>query len=167
MSGNTKSCGCLDREAVVRNNYKHGMRHTRIYNIWTKMKDRCYNPRSTNYRYYGSHGVSICDEWLDFNKFYEWTKISGYKNDLSIDRINVFGNYEPLNCRWATAKQQNSNTTRNHMITIGMETKTIQDWADTASIHRSTILSRLQRGWTTDDAVLTPKYSYPKTTVTS
>lgn len=155
---NTRSCGCLDREIVAKNSVKHGMRYTRIYNIWRKMKERCLNRNSDNYRYYGARGVKVCDEWMSFSGFYEWSKISGYRDDLTIDRINVFGNYCPSNCRWATMQEQNNNTTRNHTITIGMETRTIQGWADEVGISRSTILARLQNGWSPEDAVLTPKY---------
>lgn len=155
---NTRSCGCLDREIVAKNSVKHGMRYTRIYNIWRKMKERCLNRNSDNYRYYGARGVKVCDEWMSFSGFYEWSKISGYRDDLTIDRINVFGNYCPSNCRWATMQEQNNNTTRNHTITIGIETRTIQGWADEVGISRSTILARLQNGWSPEDAVLTPKY---------
>lgn len=156
--GNTRSCGCLDREVVARNAIKHGMRYTRIYNIWRKMKERCLNPNADNYRYYGARGVKVCDEWMSFEGFYEWVKTSGYRDDLTIDRINVFDNYCPGNCRWATMREQNNNTTRNHTITIGKETRTIQGWADEMGINRSTILSRLQNGWSPEDAVLMPRY---------
>lgn len=156
--GNTKSCGCLDREVVAKNAIRHGMRYTRIYNIWRKMKERCSNPNATNYRYYGAKGIRVCEEWLAFETFYEWAKTSGYRDDLTIDRINVFDNYKPGNCRWATIREQNNNTTRNHTITIGRETRTIQGWADEIGINRSTILSRLKNGWSPEDAVLMPRY---------
>lgn len=156
--GNTKSCGCLDREVVAKNAIKHGMRYTRIYNIWRKMKERCSNPNATNYRYYGAKGIRVCEEWMEFEAFYEWAKTSGYRDDLTIDRINVFDNYKPGNCRWATIREQNNNTTRNHTITIGREARTIQGWADVMGINRSTILSRLKNGWSPEDAVLMPRY---------
>lgn len=158
-SGNTRSCGCLDREAVARNNYKHGMWSTRIYNIWRKMKDRCYNPKSGSYRYYGQKGIKVCDAWLTFEGFYKWVKTTNYNDTLSIDRINSLGNYEPSNCRWATIKEQNNNTSKNHFITVGNETRTLQGWADETGLHRSTIGSRLQNGWDMEDAVLMPKYA--------
>ena len=155
---NTRSCGCLDREVVSKNAIKHGMRYSRLYNIWGKMKERCFNPNADNYRHYGGKGIKVCDEWLTFEGFYEWAKSSGYRDDLTIDRINVFGNYCPDNCRWATMREQANNTTRNHTITIRNETKTVQGWADEVGISRSTILSRLQNGWSPEDAVLMPKY---------
>ena len=94
---------------VIAMNYKHGMWKTRLYNIWKKMKDRCYNPNANNYRYYGGKGVKVCEEWHSFQPFYEWAMANGYADNLSIDRISGFGNYEPNNCRWATYTEQNRN----------------------------------------------------------
>ena len=158
-SGNTKSCGCLDREAVAKNNYKHGMWNTRLYNIWRKMKDRCNNPKSTSYKYYGERGIKVCKEWSSFDGFYKWAKNANYNDELTIDRINSSGNYEPSNCRWATVKEQNNNTSKNHFITIGKETRTLQGWAEETGLHRNTILSRLQHGWNPKDVVSMPKYA--------
>ena len=94
---NDKQNSCMCR------NKKHGMSNTKIYSIYNNMKDRCYNIRNHAYKDYGGKGVIICDEWLnDFTNFYEWSKKNGYKEGLSIDRINVNGNYEPSNCRWIT-----------------------------------------------------------------
>lgn len=157
-SGNTRSCGCLDIEAISKNNFKHGMWNTRIYNIWKKMKDRCYNPNSPNYKYYGAKGVKVCDEWQDFSGFYRWVQTTNYNDKLTIDRINCFGNYEPSNFRWATMKEQNNNTSKNFLITIGTETKSAQEWSEASGLHRTTILARIKNGWSAEEAVLTPKY---------
>lgn len=123
------------------------------------MRDRCYNPNSNSYRYYGAKGVSICQEWQAFKPFYDWAMANGYNDKLTIDRKNVFGNYEPSNCRWATTREQNNNTTRNVFITIGSETKTVQQWAEEAGISRNTILYRLRHGMAPEDAVLAPRYN--------
>ena len=89
---------------------KHGLSHTRLYSIWCGMKKRCYSEKSINYKYYGARGVKICDEWKnDFKSFYDWAMDNGYKDDLTIDRINPFKNYEPSNCRWATDDDQRHN----------------------------------------------------------
>lgn len=159
VSGNTQSCGCLDREMVIAMNYKHGMWKTRLYNIWKKMKDRCYNPNANNYRYYGGKGVKVCEEWHSFQPFYEWAMANGYADNLSIDRISGFGNYEPNNCRWATVKEQNNNTSKNVYITIGKETRTVSGWAEETGTHRNTILTRMRNGMSPEAAVLTPCHS--------
>lgn len=96
----------------------HGLSHTRIDNIYKTMLARCYKPTHNRYKYYGAKGVVVCDEWLcDKTKFFEWAFNNGYREDLTIDRINVNGNYEPSNCRWATYKEQNNNKTNNRWVT--------------------------------------------------
>ncbi len=109
-----QSCGCLHTESVVENNRKlkttHGQKKTRLYNIWRGMKIRCTNEKFRFYRCYGGRGITICDEWMNsFESFRDWALANGYSDELSIDRINNDGNYEPNNCRWVTQSEQNSN----------------------------------------------------------
>jgi hypothetical protein len=81
-------------------NHKHKMSHTRIYECWQHMKRRCYSPQDKRYNYYGGRGITVCDEWLkDFKNFADWALSNGYSDELTLDRIDVNGNYEPLNCR--------------------------------------------------------------------
>ncbi len=92
LTGNTSTCGCRNG---------HGMRYTRIYRTWINMKQRCLNPKEMHYKRYGGRGIKICQEWIkDFNSFYKWAISSGYKENLTIDRIKNDGNYEPSNCQW-------------------------------------------------------------------
>lgn len=112
-SGASRSCGCYNRDRVREYFTTHGGRHTRLFSIWSSMKTRCYNPKSKSYRYYGEKGVSICPEWLhDFGAFQKWAIANGYQDDLTIDRINVDGDYCPENCRWATWHEQRMNQGR-------------------------------------------------------
>lgn len=109
--GNTRSCGCLRVDAVVRRNLTHGMRHTPTYNSWASMIQRTCNPRHPSWKNYGGRGVTVCDRWL--HSFEDFLADMGARPPgLSIDRIDNDGNYEPGNCRWATRSQQNSNTRR-------------------------------------------------------
>ena len=140
-----KSCGCLNKEKTTERNTKHSLRHTRIYRIWLLMKNRCLNSKYHLFKNYGRRGITICDEWKnDFVKFYNWSMANGYKDDLTIDRINVNGNYEPSNCRWATKLQQQRNTTRLRKITYKNETHCISEWAEILGLEYNTLYHRFR-----------------------
>lgn len=156
-SGNTKSCGCLQRENTSRANTRHGKRHTRLYSIWTTMRNRCYRENQTEYKNYGDRGISVCDEWRDdFQAFYDWAMDNGYQDDLTIDRIDWNGNYEPSNCRWATQKEQQNNRRNNHLLTHNGETHTMSEWAEIKGIKAATLYRRLKDGWMIEKAIETP-----------
>ena len=153
VNGGSKSCGCLNKELrSQRKIIKHGMVKTRPYKIWVDMKRRCNNPKNKAYKYYGEKGVRVCDEWVnDFSAFYEWAKENGYNDNLTLDRIDSDGNYEPSNCRWATKTEQANNTSRNVFITYKNKTQTISMWAKELGIKYSLIQDRLSAGWTPEE----------------
>ena len=101
----TISCGCYRRENTTKRNLKHGYSGTSEYNIWCSMKERCYTPKSIDFPNYGGRGIIVCDRWK--HCFENFINDMGMKKEgMSLDRINNNGNYEPSNCRWATASQQ-------------------------------------------------------------
>ena len=156
-SGSTMSCGCLRREITTSKNYKHGLSNKRIHSIWRGMKQRCENPKNISFQYYGLRGISICDEWSDdFKKFYDWSMNNGYSDNMSIDRINVYGNYEPCNCRWVNIDVQNNNRGNNHYLSIDGKTLTISQWSKISGVNRKTITDRIIRfGWDPKETVFT------------
>lgn len=123
--------------------YKH---YTRLYNIWTCMRQRCNNPNNPSYPHYGGKGVRICDEWSEYVGFRAWALANGYDETKSIDRIDVDGNYEPSNCRWADSKTQANNTTRNRRIPFRGKRMTMSEIADVLGVSYSTIQHRVERG---------------------
>ncbi|MHC0037905.1 hypothetical protein [Pseudoneobacillus sp. C159] len=158
LRGITQSCGCLSREILVARNKRnatHNMRNTRLYHIWDTMKARCYRSYSKDFKNYGARGISICEEWKSkFELFYEWAMENGYAEHLTIDRIDVNGNYEPSNCRWLTVKEQANNKRVNRYITIKGETKTIAEWSDKSGISQKALRYRIESGWSEDDLLV-------------
>ena len=128
----------------------------RLYRIWQHMKDRCYNHNCDSYHNYGGRGITVCDEWRNnYQNFQEWALRNGYTDDLTIDRSNVNGNYEPSNCRWLTQQEQSFNKRTNRTLTYKNKTQTLTEWATELNINSNTLLYRLRRGWTVERALST------------
>ena len=153
MLGRPKSCGCirgphysdipLDRD--------------RIYSIYKGIKRRCYNPKCKEYDRYGGRGITVCDEWLNnFGTFRLWALSNGYQPNLTIERIDNDGDYCPDNCRWATMKEQNNNTSWNRRITFDGITLTVSDWAKKIGISQQALQKRLNN-WPIDRALTDPR----------
>lgn len=156
-SGTIKSCGCYKKDIAIKNFTKHNMYKTKIYYVYYGIKDRCYNKKAKAYKNYGDKGIKVCDEWLDgFINFYNWAIANGYKEGLTIDRIDSNGNYEPSNCRWVDRIIQNNNTNRNHYITYNGEAKTISEWARYLGMNRQTLQGRLRNGHSIKEAFEKP-----------
>lgn len=157
----TKSCGCLKNEISIGDETrKHGMTGTRIYRIYRGMIERCYNKNSVSYKDWGGRGIAVCAEWLGekgFENFYKWSMENGYKDNLSIDRKNNDGNYEPSNCRWATRLIQTNNTRKNVYITYKGKTQSLADWCRELELEYDMIYLRYRRGWDTEKMFTQPK----------
>lgn len=152
-SGTTKSCGCLLREAHT----THGDTHTRLHNIWTNMKSRCNNPKNPRYKDYGGRGITICKEWdKSFTAFRMWAMDNGYRDDVSIDRIDNDKGYSPSNCRFVDKYTQANNKRNNYHITYEGRTQTINEWSRELGLSVKTLRSRLDRSkWSIKDALFT------------
>lgn len=134
----------------------HGGTGTRLYRAWQNMKARCYRKSSREYENYGGRGIEVCDEWKKhFEPFRDWSLQNGYSDLLTLDRINVNGNYEPNNCRWITNKEQQSNRRDNVLIEFNGDIKTLSQWSEYLGIGFKTLQDRINR-WGVEKALTTP-----------
>lgn len=150
-SSHTKSCGCSWGQL-------HGKSHERIYKIWKGMKDRCKNPNNKSYRIYGAEGKKVCNEWLNnFQAFYDWSMTNGYKEDLTIERIDGTKGYSPDNCKWVTRTEQMNNVRYNRYLTYNNKTQTVSQWAKEMDINYHTLICRLDElHWDIEKALTMP-----------
>ncbi|MBT9670431.1 hypothetical protein GPK34_00070 [Secundilactobacillus kimchicus] len=156
----TESCGCLIGESAKKRFTKHGGSGSKLYMVWSAMRQRCDNSNNKDYPNYGARGIHVSQDWAkDFAKFKIWSESHGYQEGLTLDRVDVNGNYEPDNCRWVTMKVQANNERFNRRITFDGETHTLADWADKLEIKYPTLSNRINTyGWTVEKAfTLKPK----------
>lgn len=148
--GKVVSCGCWNTEKRI----THGMSRTHVNSVWRSMLDRCRNPKNRAYVNYGGRGIQVCDEWSDFAVFNKdmGNRPAGYQ----IDRINNDGNYEPGNCRWVTAKQQQNNKRETRMLEFKGKTQSLGDWSAETGIKWHTLRGRLRYGWDAERTLTTP-----------
>jgi hypothetical protein len=161
INGGRKSCGCLKVDILRDRSTKHGLsggagHATRLYRIWLHMRGRCFSKDKSDYKHYGGRGITVCKEWDDYKSFYMWAYANGYKDDLTIERVNNDGNYEPSNCKWATRKEQSRNTRASHFITFNGIAKTLAEWSEDLGFSGNLLLMRLRRGWSVEKALTTP-----------
>jgi hypothetical protein len=159
LAGTTVSCGCKTHDDLINRDTKHGLSitHRRLCRIYYAMIGRCYDVTRHGYKNYGGRGIRVCCEWKEsIASFVLWALAHGYNDNLSIDRIDSNGNYEPENCRWVTILEQSRNKTTNVFITYHDETKVLKDWATQFGISQSALRNRLKKGWNIEDALITP-----------
>lgn len=160
IHGRIKSCGCLKTEGTIKRMTKHGGyingKKSRVLNTHAFMMQRCYNPNRPDYKHYGGRGITVKSEWHDFVTFREWAFANGYREGLTIERIDFNGNYEPSNCMWIPRSEQPKNTRRNHVVTINDETYYISEWLRIKGIKMFTFYGRLRRGWSIERALTQP-----------
>jgi hypothetical protein len=121
------------------------------------MKTRCYNFNTNAYKYYGGRAITVCDEWKnDFMNFYIWAINNGYRDALTLDRINNDGNYSPDNCRWVTIREQSLNRRDSHLVTVNDITKPLNEWCRIYNINSKTVRDRIKRGWSYEKALTSP-----------
>lgn len=144
--GHKKSCGCYKREENANRLTKHGMKRTKFYGVWCGIKSRCNNKNHEYYHIYGGRGIKVCDRWQDFMNFYS-DMIEGYSEGLTVERLNVNGDYSPENCVWATNKEQGNNKRSNRVFTIDGVTDTLMNLCERYEMNYGTVKSRLRYGW--------------------
>lgn len=153
VCGNSKSCGCFRIENGKNINLKHGDTGSRLYETWNNMKDRCFNTRHKFYHDYGGRGITVCNEWKNsYEEFKKWALANGYADNLTIDRVNVDGDYEPNNCRWTTMKVQSNNRRSNSFLEYDGKRLTYSQWEEALGLRKRILTGRVKRGMDIEEA---------------
>lgn len=147
-NGRSKSCCCYAEETLRNRSdfYPKELRVKRLYRIWHNMTERCNNKNNAGFKNYGGRGITVCSEWNNYETFARWALNNGYKDNLTIDRIDNDSGYSPNNCRWATMEDQVRNRRNNRYETINGTTKTVAEWAREYRVNAKTVTERLDRG---------------------
>ena len=138
-SGRRKSCGCLRKEVAAESRTSHGYSGTPTYETWLKMRSRCANPTTSQYKHYGGRGITVCKRWDSFENFL--SDMGERPIGKTLDRIDVDGDYEPTNCRWATQSEQMNNTHRS----VKYQGKPLTEWSDETGIPYAKLSYRFRR----------------------
>jgi hypothetical protein len=153
-SGHTSSCGCAITDMLIARNTKHGMAHTSEYEIWQDMRKRCQNPKHKYYEYYGGKGISVCERWQNFENFY--ADMGKRPDNLTIDRIDSNGNYEPGNCKWSTRLEQSRNRKNSKVIEYNGQKIPYAEAAKILGLGYAGVMDRVIRGWSPERIMTTP-----------
>ncbi len=141
---------------MTKGHFTHRLGKPSTYSHWVNMKTRCLNKNNVKYKSYGGRGITICDEWLSFENFHYWAINNGFREDLTLERIDVNGNYEPNNCTWITMEQQAKNKRNVANYTFNGKSMNINEWTKYLGFGKETIRERLKRGWTIEEALSKP-----------
>ncbi len=141
---NEATCKCIHKKRIGESNSMAG-RKTKIYSKWIGMKSRCFNQKMRSYKDYGERGITICEEWLDFDNFYKWSLENGYKDGYSIERKDVNGNYCPNNCCWIPLENQAKNKRNTLYIEINNERKRLKEWCEIYGVNYKTVYQRIYK----------------------
>ncbi len=159
--GNTRSCGCLKREATTERNYRHGMSKSREYRVWTFMIQRCYNPKTRSFKYYGAIGVDVCAAWKNsFEAFF--SDMGPAPEGTSLERVNGKLGYCKSNCIWADDITQANNKSSNIVVEYLGRKQTLKQWAREVGLQYSALYYRWQRGWEAEKMLTTPSVKFRK-----
>lgn len=151
IGGKVRSCGCLKKEQdnINLDRTTHGQTtqgYSRLWGIWEGMKKRCSNPKDTNYMKYGARGIKVCKEWQhSFEAFQSWSITHGYKDDLTIERLDVNKGYNPDNCAWILGKNQANNRRSSIFIEWDGQKLNLKQWSKKLGINYGTLNSRYKR----------------------
>jgi hypothetical protein len=155
QKGTAKSCGCLSKELLKETRTTHGLSDHPIYQVWNHMMGRCYDTKREDYKYYGGRGIRVTGAWHDKTTFFN-DMLESYKPGLTIERVDVNGNYCKENCRWATRKEQANNTRSNHFIEYKGKIQSLSVWCDELGLNYTRTRRRLQMGWSVESAFELP-----------
>lgn len=163
--GEKQSCGCMQKELLSKARTTHGESRTRLYKIYKGMKGRCGESKDEAWmRNYHDKGIDVCDEWKnDYTVFRDWALAHGYREDLTLDRIDNDKGYSPDNCRWVTRDEQASNRSTCLYITIDGVTHTMAEWCRINNVNVDAACKRIEvYGWNPERAVTEPTRTYQK-----
>ena len=150
------------RDLLLERNTTHGLclgsdgKKTRLYGIWARMKQRCRDRNCKDYERYGGRGIAVCSEWSSYKLFHEWSMANGYRDNLTIERIENEGCYSPKNCKWIPHKDQSRNKRNNRLIVFHGETRTLAEWSEMLGIDHSLLRYRIAK-WGVEKAFTEPK----------
>lgn len=153
-SGDSKSCGCLQKELLSKRKKTHGLSKAASYCLWKTMQARCKNFKQPSFKYYGKRGITICKRWMKFENFLE--DMGERPKGKSLDRIDNNGDYKPKNCRWTTRKKQSNNKRNNIFVSVNGVQIPFEELAEMFDLKKKTLESRLRRGWSLEKALTKP-----------